>query len=131
MGMLSAGTMSFRVFQVSSSVSNAINFTLNNVTVRNGNAGFVGFGAAINMSIDDCNYSRSLNINDSAFIGNRSTAGTSGSGGAVYTKIAGPIRISNSTFSGNSSDNGGAITLDFWRLYQHQSGRTDSSDNLE
>ena len=78
--------------------------TLNNITLENGrvSSGNVRRGAAI-----DVRQGR-LTVNNSTFR-NNIIEGDNAYGGAIYTLL--PTTIRNSTFSGNSAANGGAIAF--------------------
>ena len=82
------------------------NLTLNNVTIRDGRTR-EGSGGGIQMK-GTTSTSYSLTINNSAFINNR--AGHDG--GGLLLANPGPVTISNSTFSGNDANSGGAML--FW-----------------
>ena len=50
-------------------------------------------------------------IEECLFVGNSDREDTHGLGGALYVLIYGLTEVTNSTFTGNTSDNGGAITI--------------------
>ncbi len=86
-----SGSAIFRIFTVTSSG----NLTLNNVVIRNGNAGSADYGGGI--------------YNDGTVVLHNSTVSgnTALSGGAIYN--TGTLTVSHSTISGNSATSGGGI----------------------
>ncbi len=89
------------------SVNPTVNFTVQNVTIANGNAstGAAGSGGAINNM-------GTLTVTNSTFSHNRANnpSTSAGSGGAIVNSSGGIVTVSYSTFSNNSSEFlGGAI----------------------
>ncbi|MEO6857825.1 MAG: choice-of-anchor Q domain-containing protein [Solirubrobacteraceae bacterium] len=86
---------------------------LNNVAVTGNTATNSGgsFGAGGGVALDSG--STQTTITDSTFANNKSP----GDGGAMYMDGAGPLDITNSTFTGNSVDTGLPGTFDFFGAY--------------
>jgi len=85
-----SGGQSVQVLQVSST------FTLQNIIIANGFAGFLGGGGILNFG--------TVTISNSAISNNSSS-----SGGGISNTSSGTVTISNSAISNNSSSSGGGI----------------------
>ena len=84
------------------------NLTIDKLTIRDGRTTGTDDGAGIELQGQSPSRP-SLTVTNSAFIHNIGTNSGGTTGGAIFTKGAGQVRISNSTFSGNSSTGGGAL----------------------
>jgi hypothetical protein len=78
------------------SVNSGVNFTVQNLTIANGNS--AGNGGGIYSG------SGTLTVTNSTFSGNNAAAGV-GAGGGIYD-LLGTLTVTNSTFSGNSAGSG-------------------------
>jgi predicted outer membrane repeat protein len=95
------------------SVNPGVNFTVQNLTITNGNAGEFGNGGGI-YSADG-----TVTVTNSIFSGNSAPASPgSGNGNGGGIASYGALTVTNSTFSGNSAgvggggiDNGGTLTV--------------------
>jgi len=91
------------------SVNTGVNFTVQNLTIANGNSANYGGGIYNNQG--------TLTVTNSTFSGN-SAVGTPGLGGGIFIGFGGTGTVTNSTFSGNSAsafgggiDNTGTVTV--------------------
>jgi hypothetical protein len=78
-------------------VSTGVNFTVQNLTIANGNSAYFGGGIYNDGTVT---------VTNSTFSGNTSANPEyGGAGGGIYSG-GGPLTVTNSTFSGNSAANG-------------------------
>ena len=90
-------------------MSATANLALNNVTIRDGMVSSSTNGAGLQMANTSTTVTHTLSINNSAFLDNN--AMDDGEGGALDINFPGQVTIRNSTFSGNSANNGAAIYM--------------------
>lgn len=110
--LLSGGNQS-RVFFINANA----NLTLNNLTLRDGNAVGANNASLNNFGGAIANNGGALTVTNS-IIGNNSTGGSAGSGGGIYTQ-GGSVAIVNSQivsntagdFGGGLANDGGAVTV--------------------
>lgn len=122
-------------------IQNGVDVTLRNITIANGNSGIYDGGGMYverlsTVTIENSTFSNNvghngggiatngwgahdtgvvLTITDSTFSNNRATAtalfGGGNGGGGIYLSGGSAATVTNATFSGNQSQNGGAIHL--------------------
>ena len=98
-----SGNNAVRVFYINPSV----NVTLNNLNIQNG---FTDSSSSLGYSGAGIYNDGGLTLNDSTVSSN--IASDSGFGGGIYNSSTGTLLVTNSTFSGNSANDGGGVYSD-------------------